>query len=83
VKWILKEWGGVLWAGFLWLRIGISGMPLRAFVMAQRFVSNFEIFWQVERILASLLLGYILIVKLVQCSLSQNKLEDRFFNTVL
>jgi hypothetical protein len=26
-KWILKKWDGRAWAGFIWLRMGISGVP--------------------------------------------------------
>jgi hypothetical protein len=27
LKWILKEWGGRMWVGFIWLRTGTSGDP--------------------------------------------------------
>jgi hypothetical protein len=27
-KWILEEWGGVVWTGFIWLRIETSGEVL-------------------------------------------------------
>jgi hypothetical protein len=36
IKWILEKWDGMVWTGFIWLRIQISGGTLVNTVMKLR-----------------------------------------------